>query len=213
MDPGGHLRLWLMRYFAENLTDVRWISRSTLWGVFPQPREFTELDTVTRLRLQRLIGALCDLRRGETVPLVVRGFAEAALIGATGRALLIVDLWVAGKEMPAWLEARCMQSQRHLSRRISTVLLSAREGVGGLWLLDLPSPILPFAVAHHRQMFGARNWLVHSGGDRLNPGIWTWTIDTTGEGEVLRRSQAVFTPFKCANAHREAFEPTTGGVA
>ena len=115
--------------------------------------------------------------------------------------------------MPTWLEARCIQSWRHLARRISTVLLPAREAIDGLWLLDLPSPFLPFAVAQHRKMFGARNWLVHSGGDRLCPGIWTWTIDTSGKGEVLRRSQASFTPFACACAHRDAFEPTTGGVA
>ena len=213
MDPGGHLRLWLMRYFAEDISDVRWTSRSTLWGVLPEPSEFVGLNIEIRLRLLRLIGALCDLRQGRTVPLSVRSFAEAALIGASGRALLIVDLWVAGELMPTWLEARCVQSQRHLARRISTVLLPAREGIDGLWLLDLPSPFLPFAVAEHRKMFGARNWLVHSGGDRLCPGIWTWTIDTSGEGEVLRRSRASFTPFACACAHREAFEPTTGRVA
>jgi len=213
MDPGGHIRLWLMRHFADDLKGVRWISRSTLWGVLPEPSQFVGLNIETRLRLLRLIGALCDLQKGETVPLSVRSFAEAALIGASGRALLLIDLWVAGEVMPTWLEARCVQSQRHLARRIATVLLPAREGVDGLWLLDLPSPFLPFAVAEHRKMFGARNWLVHSGGDRLCPGIWTWTIDTTGGGEVLRRSRAGFTPFVRACAHREAFEPTTGGVA
>ena len=212
MDPGGHLRLWMMRYFSEDLTDVRWISRSTLWGVLPEPNELLKLPIETRLRLLRLIGALCDLRHGKYVPLSVRSFAEAALIGASGRALLILDLWIAGEVMPTWLEARCIQSQRHLYRRISTALLPAREGVDGLWLLDLPSPFLPFAVAEHRMMFGARNWLVHSGGDRLCPGIWTWTIDSSGRGEVLRRSHASFTPFECACAHRDAFEPATGGV-
>ena len=213
MDPGGHLRLWLMRHLGENTADVRWIARSTLWGLLPEPCEFVALNVERRLRLLRLIGSLCDLRKGETVPLSVRSFAEASLIGASGRALLIVDLWVKGEMMPTWLEARCIQSQRHLARRISTVLLPAREGVDGLWLLDLPSPFLPFAVAEHRKMFGARNWLVHSGGDRFCPGIWTWTIDSSGGGEVLRRSRASFTPFVCASAHREAFEPTTGGVA
>ena len=129
MDPGGHLRLWLMRYFAEDLSEVRWKSRSTLWGVLPEPGEFVGVGIEIRLRLLRLIGALCDLRQGRDVPLSVRSFAEAALIGASGRALLIVDLWVQGEMMPTWLEARCMQSQRHLARRISTVLLPAREGI------------------------------------------------------------------------------------
>ena len=213
MDPGGHIRLWMMRYFAKDLTDVHWTSRSTLWGVLPEPNELLKLPIETRLRLLRMIGSLCDLRKGQDVPLSVRSFAEASLIGASGRALLILDLWVAGELMPTWLEARCIQSQRHLARRVSTALLPAREGVDGLWLLDLPSPFLPFAVAEHRTMFGSRNWLVHSGGDRLCPGIWTWTIDKSGGGEVLRRSQASFTPFKCACAHRDAFEPATGGVA
>ena len=213
MDPGGHLRLWLMRYFAEDITDVRWKSRSTLWGVLPEPSELVKLRIEVRLRLLRLIGALCDLRQGRDVPLSVRSFAESSLIGASGRALLIIDLWVTGEDLPTWLEASCIQSQRHLSRRISTALLPAREAIDGLWLLDLPSPFLPFAVAQHRKMFGIRNWLVHSGGDRLCPGIWTWTIDTSGKGEVLRRSQASFTPFSCACAHRDAFEPATGGVA
>ena len=208
MDLGGHLRLWLMRHFGENVSDVRWIARTNLWGILPEPSEFVRLGVEKRLRMLRLIGLICDLRKGETVPLSVRSFAEASLMGASKRALQIVDCWVAGQPLPPWLEARCIQSQRHLNRRVSTVLLPAREGIDGLWLLDLPSPFLPFAVAQHRQMFGARNWLVHSGGDRLSPGIWTWTIDVTGEGEVLRRSRAGFTPFSCASAHRDAFEPT-----
>ena len=132
MDPGGHLRLWLMRYFAKDISEVRWKSRSTLWGVLPEPSEFVGVHIEIRLRLLRLIGALCDLRQGREVPLSVRSFAEASLIGASGRALLIVDLWVKGEMMPTWLEARCIQSQRHLARRISTVLLPAREGVDGL---------------------------------------------------------------------------------
>ena len=213
MDPGGHLRLWLMRHLGENHDDVRWIARSTLWGLLPEPGEFVKLDVEIRLRLLRLIGKLCDLRMGKNVPLSVRGFAESSLIGASERALQIVDCWVAGTALPSWLEARCYQSQRHLSRQISTALLPAREAIDGLWLLDLPSPFLPFAVAQHRQIFGARNWLVHSGGDRLCPGIWTWTIDTSGGGEVLRRSRASFTPFASACAHRDAFEPSRDGVA
>ena len=156
----------------------------------------------------RLIGALCDLRQGQEVPLMVSSFAEAALMGFTDRALKIIDLWVKAEQMPSWLEARCRQTQRHLARRISTALLPAREGYQGLWLLDLPAPFLPFAVAAHRKLFGARSWLVHSGGDRLCPGVWTWAIDTNGGGEVLRRSRAGFTPFSCASAHRDAFEPT-----
>ena len=211
MDPGGHLRLWLMRHAREDLTDVRWIPRSTLWGLLPGPCEFVGLDVEKRLRMLRLIGSLCDLRLGQKVPLSVRSFAEAALIGSSQRALRIVDYWIAGKPLPPWLEARCIQSQRHLSRRISTALLPAREAMNCLWLLDLPSPFLPFAVAEHRKMFGARNWLVHSGGDRLSPGIWTWTIDTSGGGEVLRRSRAGFTPFTSACAHRDTFEPAAGG--
>ena len=158
-----------------------------------------------------MIGSLCDLKHGKDVPLAVRSFAESSLIGSSQRALLIVDFWVAGQCLPPWLEARCIQSQRHLSRRVSTALLPARESMDGLWLLDMPSPFLPFAVAEHRKLFGAKNWLVHSGGDRLSPGVWTWTIDMSGDGEVLRRSRAGFEPFMCACAHRDAFEPTRVG--
>jgi len=208
MDPGGHLRLWLRRHLGENISEIRWVARSTLWGLLPEPSEFVALNIESRLRLLRLIGLLCDLRKGETVPLSVRSFAEASLIGSSNRALQIVDYWVAGEALPPWLEARCLQSQRHLARRISTAMLPARQALDGLWLLDLPSPFLPFAVAQHRQMFGARNWLVHSGGDRLCPGVWTWTIDTSGDGEVLRRTRAGFEPFTSACAHRDAFEPT-----
>ena len=211
MDPGGHLRLWLMRHFAEKIADVRWIPRSTLWGNFPEPVDLIRLNIEKRLRILRLIGSLCDLRLGKDVPLAVRSFAEASLIGSTQRALQIVDIWVAGENLPPWLEARCIQSQRHLVRRISTALLPARESMGGLWLIDLPAPFLPFAVAEHRKLLGARNWLVHSGGDRLFPGVWTWTIDMSGGGEVLRRSRAVFEPFTRACAHRDAFEPTMVG--
>jgi hypothetical protein len=208
MDPGGCLQFWLMYHAGEETTDVRWMSRSTLWGILPPPNAFVNLDVEIRLRMLRLIGALCDLRQGHDVPLMVQSFAEAALMGFTDRALRLIDLWVKGEQMPSWLEARCRQTQRHLARRISTALLPAREGYQGLWLLDLPAPFLPFAVAKHRKLFGARSWLVHSGGDRLCPGIWTWAIDTSGGGEVLRRSRAGFTPFSCASAHRDAFEPT-----
>ena len=208
MDPGGCLRFWLMHHTGEETDNVRWMSRSTLWGRLPPPNAFVNLNIETRLRMLRLIGALCDLRQGHEVPLMVSSFAEAALMGFTDRALKIIDLWVKGEQMPPWLEARCRQTQRHLARRISTALLPAREGYRGLWLLDLPAPFLPFAVAAHRKLFGARSWLVHSGGDRLCPGIWTWAIDTNGGGEVLRRSRAGFTPFSCASAHRDAFEPT-----
>ena len=208
MDPGGCLRFWLMRHVGEETTDVRWMSRSTLWGNLPPPNAFVNLDIDIRLRLLRLIGALCDLRHGRSVPLMIRSFAEASLVGFPNRALKLIDLWVKGQAMPPWLEARCLQSQRHLARRISTSLLPAREGYQGLWLLDLPAPFLPFAVAEHRRLFGAKSWLVHSGGDRLSPGVWTWAIDASGGGEVLRRSRAGFTPFACASAHRDAFEPT-----
>ena len=211
MDPGGHLRLWLMRHFSECTNDVRWIPRSTLWGNLPEPAELVCLNIETRLRILRLIGSLCDLKHSKDVPLAVRSFAESSLIGSSQRALLIVDFWVAGQCLPPWLEARCIQSQRHLSRRVSTALLPARESMDGLWLLDMPSPFLPFAVAEHRKLFGAKNWLVHSGGDRLSPGVWTWTIDMSGDGEVLRRSRAGFEPFMCACAHRDAFEPTRVG--
>ena len=208
MDPGGYLRFWLMRHAGADTTGIRWMSRSTLWGNLPPPNAFVNFDIELRLRLLRLIGALCDLRKGRDVPLMVRSFAEASLMGVTNRALGLIDLWVKGEPMPPWLEARCRQTQRHLSRRISTALLPAREGYQGIWLLDLPAPFLPFAVAEHRKLFATRSWLVHSGGDRLCPGIWTWAIDTTGGGEVLRRSRAGFTPFLCASVHRDAFEPT-----
>ena len=66
MDPGGHLRRWLMRYFAEDLSEVRWKSRSTLWGVLPEPGEFVGVGIEIRLRLLRLIGALCDFAKVET---------------------------------------------------------------------------------------------------------------------------------------------------
>jgi len=200
-----------MRHFSEPTKDVRWIPRSTLWGKLPEPAELVHLNIETRLRILRLIGSLCDLKRSKDVPLAVRSFAEAALIGSSQRALLIVDFWVSGECLPPWLEARCIQSQRHLSRRVSTALLPARESMDGLWLLDMPSPFLPFAVAEHRKLFGAKNWLVHSGGDRLSPGVWTWTIDMSGDGEVLRRSRADFEPFICACTHRDAFEPTRVG--
>ncbi len=208
MDPGGCLRFWLMRHHGEDTSKIRWVSRSTLWGQLPSPSEFVGIDIETRLRLMRLIGTLCDLRKGRDVPLSVRSFAEASLMGIIQRALQIIDIWIKGEQMPPWLEARCLQTQRHLSRRISTALLPAREGFQELWLIDMPAPFLPFAVAEHRELFGKRCWLVYSGGDRLCPGIWTWAIDRKGGGEVLRRSRAGFTPFSCASAHRDAFEPT-----
>ena len=134
MDPGGCLRFWLMHRAGEDTTNVRWMSRSTLWGRLPPPNAFVNLNIETRLRMLRLIGALCDLRQGQEVPLMVSSFAEAALMGFTDRALKIIDLWVKGEQMPPWLEARCRQTQRHLDRRISTALLPAREGYQGLWL-------------------------------------------------------------------------------
>ena len=100
MDPGGHLRLWLRRHLGENISDIRWVARSTLWGLLPEPSEFVALNIERRLRLLRLIGLLCDLRKGETVPLSVRSFAEASLIGSSNRALQIVDYWVAGEALP-----------------------------------------------------------------------------------------------------------------
>ena len=118
---------------------------------------------------------------------MVSSFAEAALMGFTDRALKIIDLWVKGEQMPPWLEARCRQTQRHLARRISTALLPAREGYQGLWLLDLPAPPSFHSPSLHIANCSARSWLVHSGGDRLCPGVRTWAIDTNGGGEVLRR--------------------------
>ena len=183
-----------MHRTGEETTNVRWMSRSTLWGRLPPPNAFVNLNIETRLRILRLIGALCDLRQGQQVPLMVSSFAEAALMGFTDRALKIIDLWVKGEQMPPWLEARCRQTQRHLARRISTALLPAREGYQGLWLLDLPAPFLPFAVAAHRKLFGARvGWSIQEAIAFVR--VWTWAIDTNGGGEVLRRSRAGFTPF------------------
>ncbi|HIF04096.1 MAG TPA: hypothetical protein EYQ80_01385 [Candidatus Poseidoniales archaeon] len=141
----------------------------------------------------------------------MRAFAEAALIGATDRATRILDLWIEGESLPSRLHRRCHRSQRRLAHRIRTGLHHARGSVDELWLIDLPAPFLPFTIALCHRMLGARSLIVHSGGDRLWPGVWTWVIDQAGEGEVLRRSSAGILPFERASAHREAFEPTSGG--
>ena len=91
MDPGGYLRFWLMRHAGADTTGIRWMSRSTLWGNLPPPNAFVNFDIELRLRLLRLIGALCDLRKGRDVPLMVRSFAEASLMGVTNRALGLID--------------------------------------------------------------------------------------------------------------------------
>jgi hypothetical protein len=211
MDVGGHLRLWLMRHRTGEFPEVRWLSSSTLWGVFPSPSELIDIDVQVRLRFFRLIGLLGELKGGGRTPLAVRAFAEAALIGASERAMRILDLWVAGQPLPLRLYRRCDRIQRRLAHRVRTVLQRARQESGSLWLMDLPAPFMPFAMATYVGMLGEPPQWVHSGGDRLWPGVWTWVIDQTGEGEVLRRSSAGILPFERASAHREAFEPTSGG--
>jgi len=211
MDPGGMLRLWLMRYRTGRQPAILWQPTRTLWGVWPTVAMIADLEIGVRLRLLRFIACLGELRAGRRAPLSVRAFAEAACVGAPRRAVELLDHWMEGEALPARLHQRCDRIQRRLAHRVRSVLHSAREDGGILWLIDLPVTLLPFAISLHRRMLGPRPLIVHCGGGRLWPGLSTWAIDRDGTGEVLRRSSGGFSPFERAAEHREAFEPTAGG--
>jgi hypothetical protein len=218
MDVGGHLRLWLMRYRSKLIPDILWQPSTVLLGNLPGPSELWGLDATTRLRLGRLIGSLYQLRQGDRVPLAVRALAQASLYGATGRALSLIEIWVAGARMPLRLMMKCIRLQRAMAHRVRNVLQEERSlqlpnGTIELMLVDVPAPIIPFAVALYRQMLGAHLLRVYSGGDRLYPGVWIWEVDTRGEGEVIRRERAGEWPLLSECRHRDAFEPASGGSA
>ena len=217
MDVGGHIRLWLVRHRTGITSDVFWCSSSILLGELPGPSELWGLKATTRLRMSRLIGLLYKLRLGEKVPLAVRALAQASLYGATERALWLIEIWIAGARIPLRLMAKCIRLQRKMAHRVRNVLQEERafylpNGVTELSLTDLEAPIIPFAIVLYRQMLGAQILRIYSGGARIHPGVWTWEIDASGEGEVIYRERAGEWPRLAAATDRDAFEPASSGT-
>ena len=92
-----------MHRAGEETTNVRWMSRSTLWGRLPPPNAFVNLNIETRLRMLVDWSPLRFASRARG-PTHGEQFAEAALMGSTDRALKIIDLWAKGEQMPSWLK-------------------------------------------------------------------------------------------------------------
>lgn len=211
MTPADLLRLWLLRRRFGALPTFRWRARTTLWGTMSPPADLVGLSPTTRLRIARLWAALEAMRCGRRVPLCVEAFVAAACFGRMHDALARIDDWVEGRPLGPAAHRREARARRARMHRVRRMLARGRqEGDLRIWM-DLPAGLVPFAAALEQRLLGGGPHRILSGGDRLHPGAWIWEVESGGWGEVLSRARPCFRPRRTLCAHRDAFEPASGG--